>query len=53
MRDIDGDRVLLQNGTGGRSGIWTLDSANTVTNWQPISEPLADWDVLYIDFEGP
>jgi hypothetical protein len=41
VRDLDGNRILLQAGDGGTVGMWTLNTNNTPASWTVISSPVA------------
>ena len=48
-RDLEGDKILLQNGDGGASGFWTVDGSWTPVDYTPIYGALPGWRVVAID----
>jgi uncharacterized protein YgfB (UPF0149 family) len=49
MRDLDGNRILLQNGDGGTAGIWELDANGRPQSWSRVSAPMAGWIMRSLD----
>jgi hypothetical protein len=49
VRDIDENRVLLQNERTGAAGIWQLDDDGNPTNWFFVSGPLPGWIMRSLD----
>ena len=48
-RDVEDERVLIQYGDDGVSGLWRLGDDGQPISWSKISDRIAGWNILSLD----